>query len=100
MGAWLLRSDGTQHAGPYRKTLPEAERDLRQLRRVQRRGDSALLEELHRRDAEAMTAFFVESLESQRRAEEMATAPKPQRSAKKSAKDAGKKGECSGKVIV
>ena len=85
--AFFHLSDGTQHAGPYRRSLAEAERDLRQLRRVQRHGDSALLEELHRRDAEAMTAFFEEGLERQRRDEE----PKRQRSAKKSAKDAWKK---------
>ena len=97
MGAWLLRSDGTQHPGPFRKSLAEAERDLQQLRRVQRRGDSALLEELHRRDADAMTSFFMESLGEKRGAEEMAKGPKRQRSAKKSAKDAEKRGNALGR---
>ena len=86
--AFFHLSDGTQHPGPYRKSLAEAERDLRELRRVQRCGDSALLEELHRRDTDAMTGFFMESLGKQRAAEEIANAPKRQRSAKKSAKDA------------
>ena len=60
--AVLDLSDGTQRLGPFRKSVREAERDLRELREVQRRGDRALCEELRRRDLDAMTAFFVQSL--------------------------------------
>ncbi|CAK9034409.1 eIF-2-alpha kinase activator GCN1 (GCN1 eIF-2-alpha kinase activator homolog) (GCN1-like protein 1) (General control of amino-acid synthesis 1-like protein 1) (Translational activator GCN1), partial [Durusdinium trenchii] len=60
--AMVRLSDGTQRPGPYRKRLREAERDLTELRRLGRSGDAALLAELFRRDADAMTAFFVQGL--------------------------------------
>ena len=58
--AMLALSDGTLRPGPYRKSLKEAMEDLQQLRRI--KGDKALCEEMDRRDVEAMTAFFAESL--------------------------------------
>lgn len=61
--AVLRLSDGRLQAGPYRKSLQEALRDLQELRVIQqRKGDEVLCEEMQRRDAVAMTAFFMQSL--------------------------------------
>jgi len=49
--------------GPYRKTFSEALQELQELRDLQRRkGDRVAREEMLRRDVEAMTAFFVQSI--------------------------------------
>jgi hypothetical protein len=49
--------------GPYRKNFQQAVRELRELRALQQhRGDEALQQEMQRRDVDAMTAFFVQSI--------------------------------------
>ena len=49
--------------GPYRKTFREALQELQELRALQRRhGDLRVRDEMLRRDVEAMTAFFVQSI--------------------------------------
>eukprot|EP00435_Cladocopium_sp_Y103_P025080 s1602_g6.t1 len=61
--ATLRLSDGTEVVGPYRKNFQQALQELQELRALQqRRGDQALQKEMQRRDVEAMTAFFVESI--------------------------------------
>ena len=60
------RSDGTVRPGPYRRHLAEALKDLQELGRCQqRKGDQAMLKELHKRDTDAMVAFYVELLEQE-----------------------------------
>lgn len=61
--ATLRLSDGTDAVGPYRKNFQEALRELQELRALQQlRGDKVLCQEMQRRDLEAMTAFFVQSI--------------------------------------
>lgn len=61
--ATLRLSDGTEAVGPYRKNFQQAVRELRELRALQQhRGDEALQQEMQRRDVDAMTAFFVQSI--------------------------------------
>eukprot|EP00435_Cladocopium_sp_Y103_P017956 s1602_g4.t1 len=61
--ATLRLSDGTEVVGPYRKNFQQALQELQELRALQqRRGNQALQKEMQRRDVEAMTAFFVESI--------------------------------------
>ena len=61
--ATLRLSDGTEAVGPYRKNFQQALQELQELRALQqRKGDQALQKEMQRRDVEAMTAFFVESI--------------------------------------
>lgn len=61
--ARLRLSDGTEAVGPYRKNFQQALQELQELRALQqRKGDQALQKEMQRRDVEAMTAFFVESI--------------------------------------
>ena len=61
--ATLRLSDGTEAVGPYRKNFQQAVRELGELRALQQhRGDEALQQEIHRRDVDAMTAFFVQSI--------------------------------------
>ena len=61
--ATLRLSDGTEAVGPYRKNFQQALQELQELRALQqRKGDQALQKEMQRRDVEAMTAFFVDSI--------------------------------------
>ena len=61
--ATLRLSDGTEAVGPYRKNFQQALQEVQELRALQqRKGDQALQKEMQRRDVEAMTAFFVESI--------------------------------------
>jgi hypothetical protein len=49
--------------GPDRQNFPPALQELQELRALQkRRGSEALRSEMQRRDVEAMTAFFVQSI--------------------------------------
>ena len=61
--ATLRLSDGTEAVGPYRKNFQQALQELQELCALQqRKGDQALQKEMQRRDVEAMTAFFVDSI--------------------------------------
>ncbi|CAK9016057.1 unnamed protein product [Durusdinium trenchii] len=61
--ALLRLSDGSVRPGPYRTSLAAAKKDLAELRLCQaRRGDQAMCQELERRDVDAMSAFFAQSL--------------------------------------
>ncbi|CAJ1372530.1 unnamed protein product [Effrenium voratum] len=57
-----LHLHGAKQLGPYRRSVKEASRDLLQLSALQQRGDEVALRELRRRDTEAMTAFFMETM--------------------------------------
>lgn len=57
------RSDGSRLEGPFRRSLDRARRDLSELQKMQRVSEAQMVAELQRRDADAMTAFFVENME-------------------------------------
>ena len=56
----MLPLDGSLQPGPYRRAVCEAIRDLKEMQVL--RGEK-LRREMQRRDADAMTAFFVERLQ-------------------------------------
>ena len=56
----MLPLDGTLQPGPFRRSVAEALKDLKELRRLK---GEALRQEMQRRDVEAMTAFFAQTLE-------------------------------------
>ncbi|CAE8642355.1 unnamed protein product [Polarella glacialis] len=57
--------NGTSRSGPFRKTLAQAQKDLVELRELQRTlGDQAACDEVARRDIDAMTAFFMQQASS------------------------------------
>ncbi|CAE8682577.1 unnamed protein product [Polarella glacialis] len=63
--AVLQLLDGTSRSGPFRKTRAQAQKDLVELRELQRTlGDQAACDEVARRDLDAMTAFFMQQSSS------------------------------------
>jgi len=64
----LTLQDGSERHGPLRKSIREAEKDLADLRALQRStGDTATCAELEARDVQAMTAFFASRLDQRSR---------------------------------
>ncbi|CAE8587760.1 unnamed protein product [Polarella glacialis] len=63
--AVLQLIDGTSRSGPFRKMRAQAQKDLVELRDLQRtQGDQAACDEVARRDLDAMTAFFMQQASS------------------------------------